>query len=79
MTVEWQAYGNSPTVHVIDTERKAAKRSGPRALCGRYPGHSYRPWWVVEVGDPGLGRALGSWMLVRCGDCREKLELAPAK
>lgn len=32
MTVEWQAYGNSPTVHAIDAERKAAKGDRCRIL-----------------------------------------------
>lgn len=74
MSIEWQAHGNIPTVHLIDTDRKWAKRSGPRSLCGRYPGRNYSPWWIVNAADAGLERALSSWGLQRCAGCQVALE-----
>jgi hypothetical protein len=75
MSIEWQGYGDNTHVHAIDTERPPAKRSGIRAFCGRYPGKTfYSPWWAVNVGDPGLSRALSHYGLQKCPGCQVALE-----
>jgi len=74
MAREWQAHGTSTTAHLIDTDRPAPKRSGPRALCGRYPGKRVFPWWSLTE-DEMAGHPLPHG-LSRCADCVSESHVA---
>lgn len=74
MTIEWQGFGNSDTVHLIDTERNSTKRSGRRAFCGRYPGATFvNPWWSLPV--PEVTQvSLSTYGLKKCIGCENELD-----
>lgn len=69
--IEWQAHGHSNTAHIIDTTRstRLSKRSGPRSVCGRYPGRRYEPWWSLAV-EEMVGKPLPHG-IERCPECAE--------
>jgi hypothetical protein len=70
--LEWQAAEGSYTLHVIDTLAYAKpSKSGPRALCGKYPQRNREhPWWALAVSEvpdrPGMN-------LSKCADCEASI------
>lgn len=81
-TREWQIAEGSLTAHVIDTAKPAWKnpdgsrrRSGPRALCGRYPQRNAEfPWWTWSVTETDALTGVRHYHRRACPDCQEALD-----
>lgn len=69
MRLEWQVAQGSSTAHVIDTDRPGGKRSGPKALCGRYPQRLHSYWFGLHVAETGVKRAISTYSCTACPDC----------
>lgn len=71
-TVEWQVASGSTMAHLVDTGQVHPSRSGPRALCGRYPQRNLEyPWWALSVDEPGVEAAMMRMWIQQCADCAE--------
>lgn len=76
---EWQIAAGSSTAHVIDasvpTKRRGTRgwRSGPRALCKRYPQRNMEFPWLAAPVEWGTQSILTSLYHHRCMDCDEAL------
>lgn len=71
MDIHWSAM--SRVVHAVDESKKHPKRSGQRALCGRYPFRNAFPWFTLSDSEPSLDKAIRSYQLVKCVDCIVRL------
>lgn len=73
MNLQWKAFGSSKVAHMIDVDSEFPRRSGPRALCGQYPGRRYEAWFSVHASED-IDRAVKFWGLVKCLACEESTE-----
>lgn len=69
-SLEWQAFGSTGTAHLIDADRPAPKRSGPRSLCKRYPGRNEYPWFTL---DASIVTGELPYALSKCPDCASSM------
>lgn len=69
-TLAWQVAEGSSTAHVIDPARPGGKRTGPKALCGKYP-QRMRSWWFeLPVADMP---SVAPYRITKCADCEHAL------
>lgn len=73
-SLEWQVAEGSSTLHLVDPGRAAPRRSGRRAMCGRYPQTGGRETWFslrAEEFDLSASTVVGSYNLKVCRDCAD--------
>ncbi len=70
--LEWSIVGESKTAHVVDPS-KATRRSGRKALCGRYVGRHFEPWFSLGVENDGTLRAVRTYGCAPCPGCADAL------
>ena len=69
-SIEWQVADGSSIAHLIDTDKPAPKRSGPRALCGSRPQRHHSWWYALPVKDETALAALAGYQCKPCDGCR---------
>jgi hypothetical protein len=81
--LEWQVAEGSRRLHVIDTSRPPGKKSGPRALCGKYPQVRRGIWYGLAIQEfdafrPGRD-LMWSYSLTMCLQCSRELDTVLAE